>query len=156
MGREPAKISKDLRPIGFFYTGKYAQAETNKENRMNIYVGNLSQDVTEEDLMQAFGEFGRVESAKLIKDKFSGEPRGFGFVGMPSDKEARAAIDGLNGKDLKGRSINVNEARPQMRDDRGRGTRGSFGRGGGRGGSRGGGSRGSSRGNSRGGGRGRY
>jgi len=101
---------------------------------MNIYVGNLSRDVTEEDLLQAFGDFGQVESANLIKDRFSGESRGFGFVGMPSKDEAQAAIDGLNGKDLKGRALNVNEARPRAE---GRGGRG--GGGGGGGGRRGGG-----------------
>jgi RNA recognition motif-containing protein len=103
---------------------------------MNIYVGNLSPAVTEEDLMQAFGGFGRVESAKIIKDKFSGESRGFAFVEMPSDKEARAALNELNGKDLKGKGITVNQARPRAVDSRSRGRRGSSGRGG-RGGGRG-------------------
>jgi len=84
---------------------------------MNIYVGNLSRDVTDDDLRQAFGAFGTVESAKVITDKFSGESREFGFVEMPTEAEARAAIEGLNGKDLKGKSLNVNEARP--RRDRG-------------------------------------
>jgi RNA recognition motif-containing protein len=80
---------------------------------MNIYVGNLSRDVSEEDLRQAFEAFGQIESVNIIKDKFSGEPRGFGFVEMPSKTEAQSAIDGLNGKDLKGQSLNVNEARPR-------------------------------------------
>jgi RNA recognition motif-containing protein len=95
---------------------------------MNIYVGNMSYEVTEEDLRLAFEEFGQVESANIIKDKYSGESKGFGFVEMPSKAEGQSAIDGLNGKEFKGRTINVNEARPRT-DSRG-------GRGGGRGGKR--------------------
>jgi RNA recognition motif-containing protein len=110
---------------------------------MNLYVGNLSQEVTEEDLRQAFVAFGEVESANIIKDKFSGESRGFGFVTMPSGKEASAAIAGMNNQDLKGRTINVAEARPRANNrggggGGGRGGRGGYGGGGGRGGSRGG------------------
>ena len=78
---------------------------------MNIYVGNLARSVTEEDLRQAFEAFGQVQSVNVIKDRFSGESRGFGFVDMPSRKEAQSAITGLNGKDLTGRIINVDEAR---------------------------------------------
>ncbi len=96
---------------------------------MNIYVGNLSYDVSEEDLRQAFQAFGQVSSATILKDKYSGQPKGFGFVEMPSAEEARSAIDQLNGKEVKGRTIKVNEARP--RTESGRGGRGS-GRGGGR------------------------
>ena len=92
---------------------------------MNIYVGNLSREVTEEELRQAFEAFGQVTSAKIITDKFSGESRGFGFVEMPAKAEAQSAISGLNGKDLKGRTLNVNEARPRSDGRRG-------GRGGGR------------------------
>lgn len=91
---------------------------------MNIYVGNLDREVTEEDLRKAFESFGQVESATIIKDKFSGEPRGFGFVEMPAKAEARAAIDGLNGKELKERALNVNEARPRDESRRGGGGRG--------------------------------
>ena len=80
---------------------------------MNIYAGNLSPDVTEDDLKKAFEAFGQVESVNVIKDKFSGAPRGFGFVEMPSKKEAQSAIEGLNSTDLKGQSLNVNEARPR-------------------------------------------
>ena len=80
---------------------------------MNIYAGNLSPDVTEDDLKEAFEAFGQVESVNVIKDKFSGAPRGFGFVEMPSKKEAQSAIEGLNSTDLKGQSLNVNEARPR-------------------------------------------
>ena len=105
---------------------------------MNIYVGNLSRDVTEEDLQKAFAEFGQVESVNLVKDRFSGEPRGFGFVEMPSRDEAQAAITGLNGQDLMGRAINVNEARPKRDNRRGGGGGGRGGRGGGGGRERGG------------------
>jgi RNA recognition motif-containing protein len=104
---------------------------------MNIYAGNLSYDVTEEDLQTAFQAFGAVESANVIKDRFSGESRGFGFVEMPSKDEGKAAIEGLNGKELKGKSITVNEARPKS-NDRG-GDRGGRGGGGGRRGGGGGG-----------------
>ena len=83
-----------------------------EEVRMNIYVGNLSRDVTEEDLRQTFEAFGKVESVTIIKDKFSGESRGFGFVEMPAKAEAQSAITGVNGKELKGRPLKVKEARP--------------------------------------------
>ncbi len=113
---------------------------------MNIYVGNLSRETTEDDLRQAFGAFGQVESVNIIKDKYSGESRGFGFVEMPSKSEAQTAIEEMNGKDLVGRAVNVNEARPKMerRGGGGKGGRGGFG-GGGRGGGRGGGDRGGRR-----------
>jgi len=91
---------------------------------MNIYVGNLSHEVTEEDLRVAFEPFGQVESATIIKDKYSGESKGFGFVEMLSKAEAQSAIDGLNGKELKGRTLKVNEARPRTESRRGRGERG--------------------------------
>ena len=83
---------------------------------MNIYVGNLSHDVTQDELHQAFAAHGEVASANIISDKFTGRSRGFGFVEMPKDDEARAAMAALNGMDLKGRTLNVNEARP--RNDR--------------------------------------
>jgi len=86
---------------------------------MNIYVGNLSREVTEEDLRQTFEAFGQVASITIIKDKFSGESRGFGFVEMPAKAEAQSAINGLNGKELKGRTLNVNEARPRTEGRRG-------------------------------------
>jgi len=85
---------------------------------MNIYVGNLSYSVTEDDLRQAFGSFGQVASVSIIKDKFSNQSKGFGFVEMPSQEEAQAAISGMNGKELKGRAMNVNEARPRTDDRR--------------------------------------
>ena len=81
---------------------------------MNIYVGNLSHDASEDDMRQAFEAFGQVASATIIKDKFSGESRGFGFVEMPNKPEAQAAIQGLNGQDLKGRALKVSEARPRQ------------------------------------------
>jgi len=112
---------------------------------MNIYVGNLAREVTEEDLQEAFKGFGQVTSATIIKDKFTGEPRGFGFIEMPGKAEAQAAIAGMNGKELKGRPLSVNEAQP--RTDRGGsgGGRGGGGRSGGGGGGRsGGGGRGGS------------
>jgi len=90
---------------------------------MNIYVGNLSRDVTEEDLRQAFEAFGQIATVTIIKDKFSGEPRGFGFVEMPAKAEAQSAIDGLNGKEIKGQSLNVNEARPRSENRRSGGRR---------------------------------
>jgi cold-inducible RNA-binding protein len=88
---------------------------------MNIYVGNLAYTVTEEDLRQAFGEFGQVASVSIIKDQSSGHSKGFGFVEMPGAEEAKAAISGLNGKEMKGRKLNVNEARPRAEDRRGGG-----------------------------------
>jgi RNA recognition motif-containing protein len=88
---------------------------------MNIYVGNLSYDVSEENLRQAFEAFGQVSSATIVKDKYSGQSKGFGFVDMPSAEEARSAINQLNGKELKGRALNVNEARPRTEGGRGGG-----------------------------------
>lgn len=79
---------------------------------MNIYVGNLAFNVTEGELKQAFEDFGEVTSAKIIKDKYSGESKGFGFVEMSDETEAQTAIKGLNEKELNGRGIKVNEARP--------------------------------------------
>ena len=101
---------------------------------MKIYVGNLSFDVTEEELRAEFTTFGNVESVNIITDKYSGRHRGFAFVEMPTVSEGQAAIDGLNGKTLKDRTLTVNAARPRS-DDRG----GGFGdrRGGGFGGGRG-------------------
>jgi len=80
---------------------------------MNIYVGNLSYEATEEDLQQAFEGFGQVESVNIIKDKYSGRSKGFGFVEMPAKDEAQSAINDLNDTELKGRTLKVNEARPR-------------------------------------------
>ena len=101
---------------------------------MKIYVGNLSSEVTEEELRQEFEAFGEVTSVDIITDKYSGRPRGFGFVEMASVSEGQAAITGLNGKTLKERTLNVNAARPRS-DDRGGGSYGDR-RGGGFGGGR--------------------
>lgn len=95
---------------------------------MNIYIGNFGQDVTEEDLRQAFAAFGQVTSAVLIKEKFGGQSRGFGFVEMPARKEAEAAMEGI--KVLKDRMVVVNEARPRSSDSHGSGKRGTGRRGG--------------------------
>lgn len=78
-----------------------------------LYVGSLSYSTTDDGLRQAFAQFGNVETASVIIDKMTGRSKGFGFVEMSTDEEALAAIDGLNGKELEGRSIVVNEARPQ-------------------------------------------
>jgi RNA recognition motif-containing protein len=86
---------------------------------MNIFIGNLSFNVTGGDLRQAFEAFGQVASATVIKDKQSGRSKGFGFVEMPVQAEAQSAIEVLNGKALKGRTITVNEARPRASDRRG-------------------------------------
>lgn len=104
---------------------------------MNIYVGNLANNATEDDLRQAFEAFGEVSSVNIIKDRFSGESRGFGFVEMPTKSEAESAIEGLNGHEIKDRAVNVNEARPRKENRRsgGGGRGGHGGRGGGRGGS---------------------
>jgi len=90
---------------------------------MNIYVGNLSRDATEEELRQMFTPFGQVASVSIIKDRYSGQSRGFGFVEMPTKSEGEAAIAGLKGKTLRDRTIDVSEARPRSdsRGDRGYG-----------------------------------
>ena len=90
---------------------------------MKIYVGNLSYEVTEEDLRQEFASFGEVASVSVITDKYSGRPKGFAFVEMSSVSEGQAAITGLNGKTLKERTLTVNTARPRS-DDRGGGSYG--------------------------------
>ena len=104
---------------------------------MNIYVGNLSAEVKEEDLNELFSQHGKVSSAKVIRDMFTQESRGFGFVEMPAQAEAMKAIEALNTFELKGKKIVVNEARPP-KDRRGGGGggrgRGGYGGGGGRGG----------------------
>jgi cold-inducible RNA-binding protein len=103
---------------------------------VNIYVGNLSREVTEDELRKAFEAFGQVTSVSIIKDRYSGESRGFGFVEMPTKTEAQAAINGLNGTSLKERTLSVSEARPRTEGGGGRrpfGGGGGFG-GGGRGG----------------------
>ncbi len=83
---------------------------------MNIYVGNLAYGVTDDELRETFSTFGEVERASVIMDRDTGRSKGFGFVEMPDDSQAKAAIEGLNEKDLSGRAIRVNEAKP--REDR--------------------------------------
>jgi cold-inducible RNA-binding protein len=102
-----------------------------KEDEMNIYVGNLSFNATEDDIRQAFAAYGQVSTASIVKDKFTGQSRGFGFVEMPNATEAQAAITALNGKELQGRALTVNEARPRTEGAPG-GGRGGFGGGGNR------------------------
>jgi len=80
---------------------------------MNIYIGNMSYDTTEDQLRQAFNGYGEVSTVSVVTDKHSGEPRGFAFVEMSSKDEAMAAIAGLNGQDMDGRTLNVNEAKPR-------------------------------------------
>ena len=110
---------------------------------LNIYVGNLSYDTTERDLETAFAGFGAVSTARIATDRDTGRARGFGFVEMSDATEAQAAIAGMNGRELQGRTLTVNEARP--REDRGGGNRsGGYG-GGNRGGGYGGGNRGGGR-----------
>jgi RNA recognition motif-containing protein len=88
---------------------------------MKIFVGNLSRRATQEALQQLFETFGQVASIEIIRDKFSGESKGFGFVEMPSKTEAQAAMTGLNGRDLDGKALTVNEARPRNNERRGGG-----------------------------------
>jgi RNA recognition motif-containing protein len=108
--------------LGFERADFYpALASSLREERkiMNIYVGNLSPKTTEEELKQVFQEFGDVDSAKIIKDNFTGKSRGFGFIEMPNQAEAQAAITGMNGKEVAGSALTVNEAKP--RESRGGG-----------------------------------
>jgi RNA recognition motif-containing protein len=92
---------------------------------MNIYVGNLPYKISEDDLRKLFETYGEVTSVNIIRDKFSGESRGFGFVEMAEKTDAESAINGLNGSDLDGRSLNVNVARPKT-NNRGGGSGGGF------------------------------
>jgi RNA recognition motif-containing protein len=108
---------------------------------MNIYVGNLSKDTSDEQLQNLFSEFGYIKSVKIIRDLFSGESKGFGFVEMPGAAEAQKAVNALNTKELNGKKLVVNEARPKT-DSRKPGGSGGFrggrGKSGGNGGNRGG------------------
>jgi len=122
----------------------------------NIFVGNLSYATTENDLESAFGEYGAVERVSVVRDRDSGQSRGFAFVEMTNPAEASAAINALNGREVNGRAINVNEARPrEARAPGGGGGGGGYGGGGGGGGRPGGGGGGGGRGASGGGGGGR-
>ena len=95
---------------------------------MNIYVGNLPREVMEAELREAFEAFGQVSSVKIITDRYTGESRGFGFVEMPTKADAESAIGGLNDKELKGKTLNVNEARPRPQGHRGGAGQGGRGR----------------------------
>lgn len=121
---------------------------------MNIYVGNIPHSSTDEELREAFEAFGEVNSASIIRDKFTGQSRGFGFVEMPSSSDALSAIEAMNGRDFKGRTLSVNEARPRTEGGGGRPGGGRPGGGGGRPGGGGGGSRFGGPGGGGGGGRG--
>jgi RNA recognition motif-containing protein len=123
-----------------------------------LYVGNLSYDISKNDLEQMFAAHGTVQSAEVITDRTTGQSKGFGFVEMGSDQEAQSAISALNGKDMGGRALTVNEARPKEAGGGGRGGFGGGGGGGGRGGFGGGGGKrgGSGGGGGYGGGGGRY
>ncbi len=103
-----------------FRIGRNAAQLNERGTNMKIYVGNLSYEVTEEELRQEFTAFGEVTSVSIIRDKYSGRPKGFGFVEMASVSEGQAAIAGLNGKTLKDRTLNVDAARPRP-DSRGGG-----------------------------------
>ncbi len=122
----------------------------------NLYVGNLSYKITDEDLKTNFTEAGEVASASVIKDKFSGQSKGFGFVEMKTEEGATEAIKKFNGGMLDGKAITVNEARPKKEFGAGGGSRGGGNRGGGGGFNRGGGGRSGGGGNRGGGGGGRY
>jgi RNA recognition motif-containing protein len=98
---------------------------------VNIYCGNLSRDVTEEELRQAFEAFGTVATVNLVKEKFSGDSRGFGFVEMPDGAQAQAAMAALNGTQLKGRTLNAVEAKPRTEKRRSSGGGRRYGGGGG-------------------------
>ncbi len=95
---------------------------------MNIYVGNLSYDVTDQTIQGTFESFGEVTSAKVIRDKYTGRSRGFGFVEMPAQSQAQTAIKSLNGKELQGKEMSVSEARPRTGGGRTGGGRMEYGR----------------------------
>jgi RNA recognition motif-containing protein len=101
-----------------FYNKEKEEKSKKRRMIMNIYVGNLSYEATDGTIREAFESFGQVTSARVIKDKYNGQSRGFGFVEMPAQSQAQTAIRSLNGKELLGKAISVNEARP--RADQGR------------------------------------
>jgi len=119
------KNGKDLRPAegdtnldaGFY---EWAQGLINREIKMSkkLYVGNLAYEVTEEDLKKNFGEIGECSAVNIIRDKYSGNSRGFGFVEMATEEEAQEAVRKLNGSELSGRKIIVQEARPRKESSR--------------------------------------
>jgi len=127
-------------------SGQWFESKIRRENRRNmrIYVGNLSYETTEDELKAEFGAFGEVSSVTVMTDRYSGRPKGFAFVDMPSNSKAADAIAGLNGKMLRDRALTVNEARARTEGSsggRGGGYGGGYGGGGGNGGGKGGGGR---------------
>jgi len=112
--RKGTSLSKEFLRLVPFDSVELLQAPDFRElTDMKLYVGNLPFNVTETDLRETFSRFGEVEKVDLISDKFSGESRGFGFVEMNNNSQADAAIKGLNGTDLRGRSLTVNQAKPK-------------------------------------------
>jgi RNA recognition motif-containing protein len=107
---------KDDMSNNFSYFHHYGVNNQTKAvtNKLNIYVGNLAFDVTEEDLRKTFSTYGKITDVKVIKDRESGEPRGFGFVEMPAAAEARSAIKNLNGTELKGQTVKVSVAKSKI------------------------------------------
>src|SRR5215469_16044146 len=123
-------------PVNFTVRQYHGACTPTKKDRMkNIYVGNLDFNVSEDELRQAFAAYGQVDNVTILKDRDTGQPRGFGFVEMANDEEAEKAINGMNGAQLGSRALNVNEARPKVN----KGSGGFGGRGGNRQGGRGGG-----------------
>jgi len=108
------RIAKGVSPRYFHLPHNVCLLSQVQEFLMNIYVGNLAFSLTEDELRDAFSAHGEVSSAKIISDRDTGRSKGFGFVEMPNDGEANAAIEDLNGKDLNGRPVRVNEARPRQ------------------------------------------
>src|SRR5215467_465363 len=140
MGRASAtkqvKDEKTSHPRAPAATPDHGACIPSKKDRMkNIYVGNLDFNVSEDELRQAFAAYGQVDNVTILKDRDTGQPRGFGFVEMANDEEAEKAINGMNGAQLGSRALNVNEARPKVN----KGSGGFGGRGGNRQGGRGGG-----------------
>ena len=131
------KDEKTSHPRAPAATPDHGACIPSKKDRMkNIYVGNLDFNVSEDELRQAFAAYGQVDTVTILKDRDTGQPRGFGFVEMANDEEAEKAINGINGTQLGSRVLNVNEARPKVNKGGGGfgGGRGGFG--GGRGGNR--------------------
>ena len=114
--------------IIFTFGALFIKSLRSNKYLMNIYLGNLPYNINEDELMELFEEYGNVSTVKLITDKFTGKSKGFGFVEMPSDDDAKKAIEELNGKEVKGRNITVNQAREKTDDNRGGGNRGGGGR----------------------------
>lgn len=117
------KRKDEQNSISYFHTLNIngANRQPSPSRGMNIYIGNLSQEVTEEDLRETFSAYGRITNVKVVKDRESGEPKGFGFVEMPAMAEARSAIKNLNGTMLKGQIVKVSEARPRVHPNRSNG-----------------------------------